>query len=165
MTHSPFHSRPIISTLISGNDAAIWSKTNLGPTGHRHSRSSHLPRLYTVPSISTIFKCVLWGCSAPLLILRQSPRICKNGDLPVSSLLGETEIKSQGPSHASMEGGGRQSCWFCSKIPLWKSKRETACCRYATASSFVTKVQGEVFVHFQAVAVKLIVKIVRGISC
>jgi hypothetical protein len=39
-------------------------------------------------------------------------------------------------------------------IPWWKRKHETVRCRDATASSFVAKVRGEVFAHFQAVAVK-----------
>jgi hypothetical protein len=29
--------------IISRTDAAIWAKTNFGPTGHRHPRSSPLP--------------------------------------------------------------------------------------------------------------------------
>jgi hypothetical protein len=40
------------------------------------------------------------------------------------------------------------------KNPWWKWKRETVRCPEATASSFVTKVQGEVFTHFHTVAVK-----------
>jgi hypothetical protein len=41
------------------------------------------------------------------------------------------------------------------KNSLVKRKCEMAHCHYATASSFVTKVQGEDFTHFHAVAVKL----------
>jgi hypothetical protein len=37
------------------------------------------------------------------------------------------------------------------------------CCRDATASSFVSKVQGEFFAHFHAVTVK--VTVVCGINC
>jgi hypothetical protein len=33
-------------------------------------------------------------------------------------------------------------------------KSKMACCRDATASSFVAKVRGEVFAHFHVVAVK-----------
>jgi hypothetical protein len=43
---------------------------------------------------------------------------------------------------------------FCKKIPWWKRTCQTVRCRDATASSFVAKVRGEVFAHFQAVAVK-----------
>jgi hypothetical protein len=37
---------------------------------------------------------------------------------------------------------------------LWKRKCETVRCCDATASSFVTKVRGEVFAHFHTPAVK-----------
>jgi hypothetical protein len=40
------------------------------------------------------------------------------------------------------------------KIPPWKRKCETVRCRDATSSSFVTKVQGEVFTQFHAVTIK-----------
>jgi hypothetical protein len=39
-------------------------------------------------------------------------------------------------------------------IPWWKRKCETVRCRDATASSFVTKVRGEVFAHFHAFVTK-----------
>jgi hypothetical protein len=51
-------------------------------------------------------------------------------------------------------GEGRHSCSFWLQILLWKGKRKTVRCRAATASSSVAKVRGEVFAHFQAVAVK-----------
>jgi hypothetical protein len=35
--------------------AAIWSKTNFGPTGHYHPQSSPILCVCTVPSISAIF--------------------------------------------------------------------------------------------------------------
>jgi hypothetical protein len=49
---------------------------------------------------------------------------------------------------------GRQFCCFSSTIPWCKRKCETVHCRDATASSFIDKVHGEVFTHFNAVAVK-----------
>jgi hypothetical protein len=39
--------------------AAIWSRTNSGPTGHLHPRSSPLPRVSAIQSASAIFKCIL----------------------------------------------------------------------------------------------------------
>jgi hypothetical protein len=45
-------------SIIFGTDTAVWSKCNFGPTGH-HTRCSPLPRSYTVPSASAIFKCIL----------------------------------------------------------------------------------------------------------
>jgi hypothetical protein len=59
-----------------------------------------------------------------------------------------------GPSQASRVGGGRQSCCFLVKNFLMKIKCETVLCRDATASSSVNNVQGAVFTHFHAVAVK-----------
>jgi hypothetical protein len=49
-------------------------------------------------------------------------------------------------------GGGRQSCHFSTKISWWKRKCGTVCCRDATASSLVVKVQREVFANFHSVA-------------
>jgi hypothetical protein len=81
--------------------------------------------------------------------------LCQNGGLSVLSSIGETEKGSV--------GGDRQSCYFWPKILWWKTKCETVHCRDAPASSFVTKVPGEVFAHFQAVAVK--VTVVSGNDC
>jgi hypothetical protein len=41
-------------SIISGTGADIWSKTNFGPTGHHHLRSSPLPRVFTVPRASAM---------------------------------------------------------------------------------------------------------------
>jgi hypothetical protein len=50
---------------------------------------------------------------------------------------------------------GKTDKWgFGSKIPWWKRKCETVCCRYARPISFVAKVRVEVFVHLHAVAAK-----------
>jgi hypothetical protein len=43
---------------------------------------------------------------------------------------------------------------FLVKNSLAKKKCETVCCCDATASSFVAKVQSEVFAYFQAVTIK-----------
>jgi hypothetical protein len=50
--------------------------------------------------------------------------------------------------------GNESQFVFGKKIPWWKKKWETVCCRDVTASSFVAKIMIEVFAHFQAVAVK-----------
>jgi hypothetical protein len=80
--------------------------------------------------------------------------LCQNGSLSVFSSIRETEKSCRGPSQVSRVGGGRQSCCFWSNIPLWKRKCKTVHCHDGTASSFVDKVLGEVFLHFHAVAVK-----------
>jgi hypothetical protein len=49
---------------------------------------------------------------------------------------------------------GWQSCCLWLKNPRWKTKYETVHCRHATASSFVSKVRGEVFAHFCVVTVE-----------
>jgi hypothetical protein len=56
--------------IISGTGAAIWSKTNFGPIGHHHPRSSPLPRLCTVPSASGILEVVFCEC------IQHSLRFC-----------------------------------------------------------------------------------------
>jgi hypothetical protein len=51
-------------SIISGTGAAIWSETNVGPTGHHLHRSSHLLPICTVPSTSAIFLNASWkSCS------------------------------------------------------------------------------------------------------
>jgi hypothetical protein len=79
-------------------------------------------------------------------ILPRSPQLCEIGGLSVLSSIRETE--------KSRVDGGRQSCCFWSKIP-WRNRNcEMVCCCNATASSFVAKVQDEVFVHFHAITIK-----------
>jgi hypothetical protein len=50
--------RPFL-TAIGIHDLRDWCchlvKTNFGPTVHHHHRSSHLPRICTIPSASAIF--------------------------------------------------------------------------------------------------------------
>jgi hypothetical protein len=46
-------------SIISGTAAALWSKTNLGPTSHHHVQIRPLPCLCAVPSASGILKCVV----------------------------------------------------------------------------------------------------------
>jgi hypothetical protein len=41
----------------------IWSETNFGPTSHHHPQSSPLLRVYTIPSMLAISKCILKPCS------------------------------------------------------------------------------------------------------
>jgi hypothetical protein len=48
-----------VPSIIFRTAAAIWSKTNSGPAGHHHPRSSPLTHVSTVPSASAIFKCIL----------------------------------------------------------------------------------------------------------
>jgi hypothetical protein len=90
--------------------------------------------------------CVSWGCSAPHVILPWLPELCQNDSLSVLSWIKETG--------KSRVGAGWQSSWFWSKVPYWKRKCEKVRCRDAAASSFVTKVRGEVFEHFNAVVIK-----------
>jgi hypothetical protein len=40
---------------ISGTSAAIWSKTNLGPTGHQHIQGNPFLHVCTVPRASANF--------------------------------------------------------------------------------------------------------------
>jgi hypothetical protein len=80
------------------------------------------------------------------VILPQSPHLCQNSGLSISSSIRETE--------KCRVGGRQHSCCFWSKIPWWEKKCETVCCHEATASSFITKVWVELFAHFHAVAVK-----------
>jgi hypothetical protein len=51
-------------------------------------------------------------------------------------------------------GGRRRPCCFWSRILWLQRKCETVRCSDAAASSVIAKVRGEVFAHFQAVAVK-----------
>jgi hypothetical protein len=46
--------------------------------------------------------------------------------------------------------------FFGQKFPAEKRKSEMVHCRDATASSFVTKIRGEIFAHFQAVKVTVV---------
>jgi hypothetical protein len=55
---------------------------------------------------------VLWGCSAPPVILPRSAQVCRNGGLSILTPIGETETNTV--------SWGRQSCCIWSKIPWWK---------------------------------------------
>jgi hypothetical protein len=88
---------------------------------------------------------VLWGCLAPPEILLPAPQLCQNGGLTVLCSNGETE--------KIRVGGVESHVGFGQKLP-GRRKCETVRCCDATVSSFVTKVRGEVFSHFRAVAVK-----------
>jgi hypothetical protein len=46
-------------SIISGTNAAIWSKTNFWPTGHHQPQSNPHPPVCTIPSASGIFNCFL----------------------------------------------------------------------------------------------------------
>jgi hypothetical protein len=96
---------------------------------------------------------VLQGWSALPTILPQSPQLCKNGCLPVLSSAKNRE-GVRGPSQVSRVDGGRQWCCFWPRILLWKRMCEMVCYHDATASSFVTTVQGKVFAHFRGVTIK-----------
>jgi hypothetical protein len=86
--------------------------------------------------------CVLWGCSAPPAILPGSLQMCQNGGLSV------------GVTETSMVGGGTGVMLCLVTCPLWRRKCGTVRCYDATASSFVAKVQGEVFSHFHTFTVE-----------
>jgi hypothetical protein len=64
------------------------------------------------------------------------------------------EKNHSGPSTESRVSGGWQSWSLLSKISWYKGNCEIACWHDATASSFVNKVQGEVFAGFHAIIVK-----------
>jgi hypothetical protein len=78
-----------------------------------------------------------------------------HGSLSVLSSIAETE--------KSVVGAGRKSCFFGQKFPGEKES-ETVRGSEARASSFLAKVRGEVFAHFQAVAVKRL-QVVCGTDC
>jgi hypothetical protein len=84
-----------IPSIISGTSAAIWSRTNFGPTGRHHPVSSLLLHVFTVSSTSAIFKCILEVvfCEGEgvYVIQPRSPHLCQNGGLSVLSSTGETE--------------------------------------------------------------------------
>jgi hypothetical protein len=44
----------------SGTDAAIWSKTNFGPTGHHHPQSSPFLHVRTIPTASAILEVMFY---------------------------------------------------------------------------------------------------------
>jgi hypothetical protein len=46
-------------SIISGTGAAIWTKTNFGPTGRHHPRSIPFHMHAPFPALLTIFKCIL----------------------------------------------------------------------------------------------------------
>jgi hypothetical protein len=48
-----------VMSIISWTNAAVCSKINFGPTGYHRPRSSPFTCVYTVPSASVIFKCIL----------------------------------------------------------------------------------------------------------
>jgi hypothetical protein len=125
--------------IISRTGPAIWPKTNFGPTGHHHPRSSPLPHVCTVPGASGIALMhpgsrVLWECSVLPAVLPPSPQLCQNGSL---SILSSTAKQRK-------VGGGDESCCFGQKFHCEKGSE--MCCD-ATASSLVTKAQGEVFAY------------------
>jgi hypothetical protein len=72
--------------------------------------------------------------------------LCENGGFLVSSSIGETN-KWGGWEVDNIHVFGK-------KKSQMKRKCEMVRCRNATASSFVAKVQGEVFARFHAIVVK-----------
>jgi hypothetical protein len=96
-------------SIISWTGAAIWSKTNFGPTGHHHPRGSPIPHVCTVPSAS---KVVFSEGGQHRLRLCLDHLSCVKMAAFQFYLQKENREKSQGPSQASRVGGGRQSCCF-----------------------------------------------------
>jgi hypothetical protein len=87
--------------IISGTGVAICSKTNFEPTNHHHPRSSPLPCMCIIPSVSAIFKYVL-----EVVFVRVFSTACDSAFIiSVVSKQRETD-KLQGHSHASRVGGG-----------------------------------------------------------
>jgi hypothetical protein len=132
-THAHTYKEPSIS---SGTGAAIWSKTNFGPTGHHYPQSSPLLCICEILKFFLIHpgSHILWGCSEPPVIMSRSPQLCQNGGLSVLASI----------------GGNRKVGWLGenSHVFWWKIKWETVCYHDATARSFVAKVRGKViFTH------------------
>jgi hypothetical protein len=46
-------------SIISGTGAAIWSKSNVGPTVHHHPQSSRHPCVCIFSAFLSFFKCIL----------------------------------------------------------------------------------------------------------
>jgi hypothetical protein len=110
-------------------EGAKWSAWRI-PTGHRHPRSSPLPRICTVPSA----------------ILPQSSQLCQ--------VAFRFCLQSRKQKQIIWVLEDRHIV-FGQKLPGEKRKRETVRCRDATPSSIAPKVRGEVFSHFHAIAVKI----------
>jgi hypothetical protein len=132
------HTEPFI---ISWTGAAIWSKTNSGPTGPYQHWSSLPSHVCTIPSASDIFiKCIFE------VMFCEGVQNCLGSALIIS-------IVSKWRSFSfSFNRGNRniRLVWndshvlFLSKIPWWRKKCETVSCPDATASSIVAKVRGKV---------------------
>jgi hypothetical protein len=137
------------SSIISGTGAAIWSKTNFGPIGHHHPRSSPIPLICTVPSASAIFKCILQ------VVFCEGVQHCLRFSLGHLSCVKMTVFKFYLQSGKQRKVGrmGTTVMLFLSKIPQWKRKCEMAHCCDATASSFVTIVWG-ISSHIHGVVLK-----------
>jgi hypothetical protein len=134
-------------SIISGTSAAIWPRTNFGPTGHHNPRSCAYA---TFPALLPFLNASWKSCSMSVLSTTCDSTLIistvQNGGLLFLSSIGETE-----KFRVSGEG---QSCCFWSQILWWKRQCEMVRCRDATARTFVAKVRGEVFVYFHAVTVK-----------
>jgi hypothetical protein len=136
-------------SIVSGISAAICSKTKFGPIDHRHLQSSSI-RVYVpfsafLPFLKYILEVMF--CEGVHNYLRFCLDLLNYVRMGYSSF-----ISNRGKREKYI--GAWQSCYFWSKIPLWKRKYEAVCCCDATVSSFVDKVRGEVFAHFHTVTIK-----------
>jgi hypothetical protein len=106
-------------SLFSRTGAAIWPKTNFGPTGHHHQWSSPFCTYALIPAllpfISPLWKlCFMRIFSIPLWFSLH--HLNYQNSLPS---IGETKKTHRRPSQMSRVGGGQQTC-FCLKNSIWK---------------------------------------------
>jgi hypothetical protein len=100
----------VVVFIIFRIGAAIWSKTNFGPTGHHHPRSSPLPHVCTVPSTCTIF--LMHSGSLFCDGVQHHLRFCLDHISCVNTAVFQFYLQSGkqkrcgGPSQASRVGGG-----------------------------------------------------------
>jgi hypothetical protein len=104
---------------------------------------AYAPFPVILPFLNASWKsCSVRMCSTP----------CDCASITTVESKWRTQFYLQSGKQKSKLGGGRQPCCFWSKIPSEKGS-ERLRCHDATASSFVTKVRGEAFVHFHTVTV------------
>jgi hypothetical protein len=98
------------SSIISGTGAAIWSKTNFGPTGHHHLGSSPLPHGYTpFSALVSFFKCILEVVFCECV--QHNMRFCLD-HLNCVKMAAFQILSSIEEAEKSRVGGGRQSCYL-----------------------------------------------------
>jgi hypothetical protein len=135
------------TSIIVGTDAAIWSKKLT--FGLLATISLEVVRFCTYapfPALLPFFKCILEVvfCKG----VQRRSRFCLNHLSCIKMAAFQFYLQS---------GKQTKVGWVWLKIPWLKRKCGMVHCHDATASSFVTNVQGKIFTHFHAVAIKVIV--------